>query len=594
MSLSILQTEPTLSVEPCEQSVQERILYAQADSLLRKVRSNAVSAIIIAAGLWSIFYYHTGQTGALIWACFIHSTQLIFLFGWKYFITPIKPRDPVYRANLHCNILVLMGIAWGLAPWMLLPPDNLPLTSLMVVILVGINSTGLPAWASYRRAVFSFSIPMIIGLCSALVWHGGSENLFLVVALSLYLFATIRFGLEQNRVLTETLRARYENEDQAQRQTEQTRLAERANLEKTRFLASASHDLRQPLHSIALFGSALQAKLKSTPDESLARSLMICVEALESSFTSMLDISKLDAGVIKPKIQPVALAYLFQQLADSYSRQAEALGLSLRFKPGGKWTYADPALLRHMLGNLVHNALKFTRNGGAVVVARTRGANLSVEVWDSGKGIDADELPRIFDEYYQLDNPERDRSKGLGMGLSIVKRLSKLLDMPLSVHSVVGHGTVFKIQMPLAAPPVEQATPAPRYVINSAVHGLTGKRILIVDDEESVRNSTAEILRLHGMEVETADGMQQALEIAQRPDQATDILITDLRLRGDDNGIQLVAELNARLGRILPALLITGDVAPERVHLAQQSGLQVLYKPVKINDLLEALNNLLA
>lgn len=594
MSLSTTQIAPSVQVSPDGQSVDQRILNAQAVALLQTAESSVLIAIIMTLGLWSIFYYFTGQANALVWAGIMHPIQLSLLFAQKYFRTWGEKRDPVYWANLHCNILVLMGCVWGLAPWMFLPPQNLLLTSLMTLTLMGANAAGINAWASYKRGIYSASIPMFIGLGSALLWQGGDENLFLVVGLFLFSFVTIRFAIEQHRSLSEALRTRYEQEDRIQHLAEQVRLTESANREKTRFLASASHDLRQPLHSIALFGTALQTKLKSTPDEALARSLMICVEALESSFTAMLDISKLDAGVIKPNRQPVALSYLFQQLANSYQRQAEALDLSLRFRPGGKWIYGDPVLIKRMLGNLLHNALKFTKTGGVVVVARSRGANISVEVWDTGSGIDAAELPQIFDEFYQLDNPERDRNKGLGMGLSIVKRLARLMNMPLTVSSVLGHGTVFKIQMPLALPPVQQATPSPRYIINSDMYRLSGKHILIVDDEESVRNSTAEILRLHGINVETADGIAQALEIAQRPDQITDMLITDLRLRGDENGIKLVAELNKRLGRELPALLITGDVAPERVHLVQKSGLQVLYKPIKVDDLLEALQGLLA
>ena len=590
MSMATTQLTPSVQVSAADQSLEQRILYAQASALLRTAQSPVLIAIMMAVGLWSVFYYHSSHTNVLIWACIMHPIQLGLLLYPKLLKTSIEKQNPLFRANLYCNILVLMGIVWGLAPWMFPATGSLPLSAVMTAILLGANAAAINAWAVYQRAIYSSSLPMVIGLGSALLWQGSVEDLFLVVGLLLFQFISLHYAIEQNRKQIQDLKNRYEQEDQVKHLTEQVCLAEHANIEKSRFLASASHDLRQPLHSIALFGTALQSKLKSTADETLARSLMICVEALESSFNSMLDISKLDAGVIMPKMQPVSLTNLFQQLANDYGRQAEGLGLSLRFKPGGKWTYADPVLLKRLLGNLVHNALKFTQSGGAVIVVRSRNNDLSVEVWDTGKGIAANELPRIFDEFYQLDNPERDRSKGLGMGLSIVKRLAKLLDMSITVRSVVNHGTVFKIQMPAASPPAVQKAPSPRYIINSAKHGLRGKHILVVDDDESVRNSTAEILRLHDMHVETASGIEQALEIIQRPDQTTDMLITDLRLRGEENGIQLVTEVNRRIGHEIPALLITGDVAPERIHLVQQSGLKVLYKPIKVDDLLEALH----
>jgi signal transduction histidine kinase len=593
--MQTIQEKSSASQSREAQSVDERILKVQADTMLSTVMSAGFSAFGVALGLWSIFYYQTHQPAVLIWAAIIHSLQCLrFYFDIKYFTTPFEKRDPISAANLHCNLLVLTGITWGLAPWMFLPTGNFPLTSLMILVLGGISAAGIAAWAPYRRGIYSFTVPPLVGLSTALLWQGGDMNLFLAFSTAPYLYVTIRSGIRQNNVLTDALRTRYEKEDLAQRLVEQVQIAERANLEKTRFLASASHDLRQPLHSIELFGSALLAKLKSTPEQPLVRDLMICVDALEASFTAMLDVSKLDAGVIKLKSQPVALVDLFQRLETSFGRQAEARGLALRFKPGGKWTYGDPILLERLLGNLVHNALKFTLNGGVVLVVRTRGQRLSVEVWDSGIGIEDSELPRIFDEFYQLGNPERDRSKGLGMGLTIVQRLAKLMDMPLTVHSKVGRGTAFKLQMPLVEPQPVQLLFAPRNDFNPALSSLSGKRVLIVDDEESVRNSTAEVLRLHGMNVATADGMQQALEIAQRPGQIPDVAITDLRLREGENGIHLVAELNVCLRRELPALLVTGDIAPERVQLVQQSGLRVLYKPVKIDDLLGALCELVA
>ena len=497
---------------------------------------------------------------------------------------------------------------WGAAPWLFLPQGDLPLTSLMMLVMLGLSSGGIASLAPYRRAVFSFTVPMLIGLAGAMLWRGGGVNIFLAVCAFAYLYGNLKFGVRQNKLLTEALRSRYEKEDlskrlseqakslaeQAKLLKEQVRIAENANLEKTRFLASASHDLRQPLHSIGLFAATLLAKRTSTPDEPLVRNLMICVDALEASFTAMLDVSKLDAGVVEFNPQPVALVDLFQKLGTSFAQQAEALGLGLRFKPGGKWVYGDPILLERLLGNLVHNALKFTRHGGVVLVARTRGNCVSVEVWDTGAGIDASDLPRIFDEFYQLANPERDRSKGLGMGLAIVKRLSNLMNMPLTVYSKVGHGTVFKLLVPLAGPLHEKRLSPPRNGPQLISNKLSGKRVLIVDDEETVRNSTAIVLRMHGLHVETAEGIQQALEMVTRPGQHLDAVITDLRLRNEENGIDLVCQIRAKLGQNFPALLVTGDIAPDRVQLVKQSGLRVLYKPVSVDGLLSALDDLLS
>ncbi len=595
MSTQAIPAQSTLSLSQETMTVDERILIAQADSLMNTGLSAGFGAFLAAAGFWIVFYFQTHEPAVVAWAVMMHFFQGVsFLVDLHYIKTPYGQRNAVLSANRYCNLLVLNGVSWGLAPWAFLPAGNLPLTSLTMVVLMGVSSGGIASLAPYRRGIFSFTVPILIGLASALLWQGGSVNLFLVVCALAYLYVNLSFGSQQNKLLTEALRTRYEKEDLAQRLAEQVRIAENANLEKTRFLASASHDLRQPLHSIGLFGAALLAKRMSTPDEPLVRNLMLCVDALEASFTAMLDVSRLDAGVIEFQSQPVTLAHLFQRLQISFGGQADAQGLALRFKPGGKCVYGDPILMERLLGNLVHNALKFTQRGGVVLVARKRKDRVSIEVWDSGTGIDANELPRIFDEFYQLGNPERDRSKGLGMGLSIVLRLANLMDMPLTVYSKVGRGTVFKLLVPLADPQNEQELSMVHVNTYPVVNNLSGKRVLIVDDEENVRSSTAAVLRLHGMHVETAEDIKQALEIALQPAQRLDALITDLRLRDGGNGIHLVAELNMRLGRNLPTLLVTGDIAPERVQMAQQSGLQVLHKPVGVNQLLDSLDELLA
>lgn len=589
MKAGFFQESLSRSQAQREEALDRRILREQADSLLSTSSAASLGALIAAAGFWAIFYYQTSQPGVLVWAVLIHTTQAFrFAGNRRYLKTPLAARDPERMARWYCNALTFNAVAWGSAPWFFFPTGNLPLTSLMMLLLLGISSGGVASLAPYRPALFRFIVPVLSGLAAALLWQRDMTHFYLAICTLAYLVVNLRFGLQQNRLLTDALRARYEKEDLAQRLAEQVRMVERASLEKTRFFASASHDLRQPLHSLGLFGSAILARLASTPDEPLARNMMHCVDALEASFSSMLDVSKLDAGVVEVKAEPVAMADIFRRLQVNLGQQAESQGLALRFKPGGKWVYADAALLERMLGNLVHNALKFTQSGGVVVLARTRGQNVCVEVWDSGRGIDEKEVPRIFDEFYQVGNLERDRSKGLGMGLAIVRRIARLTNMQVQVHSRPGRGTVFKFLLPRAAVQADKMLPLAGEG-SKVPSPLSRLRVLVVDDEETVRSSTAAALRLYGLQVEVADGLAQARQIAAAPGHQLDALITDFRLRNEEDGIALAAELRAMLGWQLPVLLVTGDTAPARVRQAQQSGLRVLYKPVKAHDLVDAL-----
>jgi signal transduction histidine kinase/CheY-like chemotaxis protein len=576
-------------------SIEQRILREQADALISTSPSGSVAAFILSLGFWTLFYWYTRNPMTLVWALILHPVQLLrVVVTWRYLKIPNAQRQPERSARKHTLILLISSVIWGLAPWLFFPQGNFPLTSLMLLVIMGMVSAGMASVAQYRPAILAFSIPMLVGLSTALLWQRDAMHIFLAVCAALFIYTNLQFGRRQNLLLTEALRARYEKEDLAQRLEEQVRLVEQASREKTRFFASASHDLRQPLHSLGLFGSALLTRLKATPDEPIVRNLMHCVDALETSFSSMLDVSKLDAGVIEPQLQPVALSDVFRQLNASFAHHAQSQGLALRFKPGGRWVMADPALLERLIGNLIHNALKFTHGGGIVAVARrqisTTGApGVSLEVWDSGVGVPEAELPRIFDEFYQVGNTERDRSQGLGMGLAIVRRLADLMGLKLQVQSRQGKGTVFKLWLPAAAQQV-RADLAPLSITLPSFKAIQNLYALVIDDEVSVRDSTAVALRMHGMQVDVADGLAQACEVAQMRLSAglpVDVIITDFRLRGDEDGIKVVAELRALLKTQTPALLVTGDTAPERVRQAQASGLRVQYKPLKIAALVD-------
>ncbi len=576
-----------------------RVLREQVDSLLGTSLTASVAAFVIAWGFAAIFYYQTRQTSVVVWILILNVTQVArWLGNLKYLKTPESERDRLGAAQWYCNALVANGIAWGLAPWLFMPQGNVPMTSLMMLMMLGMSSGGIASLAPYRRAIFSFTLPMLLGLASALLWQNDTLHAFLALCTIAYLLVNLKFGLQQNLLLTQALQARFEKEDLALRLAEQVEITQRASLEKTRFFASASHDLRQPLHSLGLFGSALLARLKSTPDEPIARNLMHCVDALETSFSAMLDVSKLDAGVVQAKSEPVSVASIFRRLDASYAGHADAQGLSLRFKPANKWVHTDAQLLERLLGNLIHNSLKFTDKGGITVLARTRqgdtGTQISLEVWDTGSGMAQTELPRIFDEFYQVGNQERDRSKGLGMGLAIVQRLSDLLDLQLSVQSKLMHGTVFKVRVPSAPAQAKHLPSSTLETASGTFRAMDGLTVLVIDDEENVRISTAAALRHYGLQVEMADGLEQAQTLAAQLGPKLSAVICDFRLRNREDGIAVIATLRTQLQRTVPALLVTGDTAPERVRQAQQSGLKVLYKPVKVHLLVEELRQLIS
>jgi signal transduction histidine kinase/CheY-like chemotaxis protein len=355
----------------------------------------------------------------------------------------------------------------------------------------------------------------------------------------------------------------------------QKQAAEAANQAKTRFLAAASHDLRQPMHAISLYAAVLKPKLDGREAATTLDKLDASVSAMEGLLNAILDISRLDAGAVSPRLQRLEVRALLWRLREDFRLQAEAQGLQLRLRAAPSWVMSDPILLDRILRNLISNALRYTPRGGVLLGARRRGNAVRLQVWDTGIGIAGKDQARVFQEFFQIANPERDRSKGLGLGLAIVDRMARLLGHALSLRSVPGRGTVFSLDIPLAPGMVgDAALEEPPLEDVTRMQG----RVLVVDDDLAVRDALTSLLRLWGLTVMEAANSTAALTTLDR---APDLLITDYRL-ADQNGLTLARSLRARWPDTeFPVIIITGDTSPESVRDLQAGGCPVLHKPVR-------------
>jgi PAS domain S-box-containing protein len=360
--------------------------------------------------------------------------------------------------------------------------------------------------------------------------------------------------------------------------------AERANLAKSRFFAAASHDLRQPLHTIALYLPLLSKRVADAKSAEIVDSIATASGAMGDLLDSLLDISKLDAGVVTPNVTVVAVTPLFEKLAREFRVQAEAKGVALRAVAVDAAIETDPVLLERILRNLLTNAVRHTARGKILLGARRRGDRLRIEVWDSGIGIEEGQRERIFQEFYQVGNPERDRAQGLGLGLAIVERLSRLLGHPLRVRSVPGKGSMFSVEVPLA-----RATPQPEVPDmpsgRSSPRDLAGTLVVLVDDDPQVLKGTTALLEEWGCSVIAAETIGSALTRIDQSTRAPDLILADLRLRGEETGVMAIQLINQFAGCRAPAAIITGDTDPERIREATRSGYPTLHKPVDVAEL---------
>jgi signal transduction histidine kinase/CheY-like chemotaxis protein len=363
--------------------------------------------------------------------------------------------------------------------------------------------------------------------------------------------------------------------DELREKKEEAELATRA---KSRFLASASHDLRQPIHALGMFVARLRQLPHDAETAHLIGNVEKSVHAMQGLLTALLDISRLDAGSLTPELYPYPLAELFRRLAVDLSPQADDQSLNLRLRPSPLWVMSDPELLYRILLNLAANAIEYTDRGGVLIGCRRRGSRVRIEVWDTGIGIPEQSHLDIFKEFVQLDNPARDRTKGLGLGLAIVQRTASLLGHPLFMRSRPQRGTCFAIEVPIVA---ARSQLGRRKLIREDVGtaNLEGAVVLMIDDDSLSRDAMVQLLNSWGCDVRVGDGGDD-ME-ATRARRAPDLIVCDYRLPGDANGIALIDRLRKFYGQQIPACLISGDTDAGLITAAAEADLPLLHKPVR-------------
>ena len=367
--------------------------------------------------------------------------------------------------------------------------------------------------------------------------------------------------------------------------------AERANVAKSRFLAAASHDLRQPLQTLALLQALLEKVVRGKDGEKLVARQNNTLDAMSGMLDTLLDINQIEAGVVNAEIVEFSVAGTLARLRDEYSYQAQAQGLGLRVVQCGRFIRSDPRLLEQMLRNLISNALKYTKRGKVLLGCKRRGASLSIEVWDTGVGIPEDKLAAVFEEYSQLDNAERDRSKGLGLGLSIVQRLGDMLDHKVHARSRHGAGSVFTVEVAVA-----EGTTTSQLPLNAGKSTPKTPRtgaILVVEDDPEVRDLLQMFLHGEGHRVATAADGVEALDLIATAKVNPDLLLTDYNLPGHMNGLELAARLREVQGVPFPVVILTGDVSADTLRDIAQHDCVPLTKPVKLEGLTRIMQRLL-
>ncbi|MDR1994309.1 hybrid sensor histidine kinase/response regulator [Azonexus sp.] len=574
--------------------IDERVFCAQVGMLYAICRTSGPYPTFILPLAYASFNYWLSGNAHIWWWLALRAVS------WAVYIPLLIRRKPAtlpeYQRwlNLYLQALLSHGLTWGLAPWLFMPMQDFPLVLATTAVLIMMCGAGLNVVTPRWSTVLAFLLPPLLSLAAALLWHGHDmREYFLAFCTLLALVLGLSSGRDHCRLLADSIRIRFENEALNKQLAEQVRAVQLANEEKNRFLAAASHDLRQPVHAIGMFGAVLENGLHDHPLHDNAQQLLRAVNMLGQSLDTMLDVSRLDAGLVTPTITATPLNPLFQTLNHIFIGKADEKALQLRIRATPLWAQTDAQLLQRMLGNLIENALKYTTRGGVIVRARARGAHVWIDVVDTGIGIAPELQEQVFAEFYQIGNPGRDRSRGLGIGLSIVRRLSGLLDHPVWLHSRPGRGSRFRVVLPAAPAGLLAAQgQGPPSVTMPRPGAQPITHVLLVEDEDSIAHAMAELLRTHGITLTHAATPQQAEQLVTQSranGPPFDIAICDLRLADGADGLALALKLSDPAGSALPTLLITGETAPEPLNRVRAAGLPVLFKPITAHVLLEAL-----
>jgi signal transduction histidine kinase/CheY-like chemotaxis protein len=437
--------------------------------------------------------------------------------------------------------------------------------------------------------VLEITVPYNTGLQDPVTLFG--VFVAMVIANVTFLIAIVTFALrEAARAEANLAREHAVAQDKSRQLEMANRQLEMADRYKSHFLASASHDLRQPLHALNLFVAQLPTEKKPAERNRLVSRIDAAVASMNELFEALLDMTKLEAGILQANPTEFAMQLLLDGIETTFAGLADKKGLSLRVVPCSAWVRSDPIRLERILLNLVGNAVRYTARGGVVVGCRRRATQLRIDVCDTGAGIPEDQRESIFSEFYQLATPAPDRKAGLGLGLAIVDRLGRLLGHPVQLQSNPGRGSRFSVSVPFEAA-IRDTVQLPTAL--QATDLALGKRVMVIDDDVLVLDGMRGILQSWGCRVQTAASGAAALASVADGGGQPDLIISDLRLADGETGIEVIGRLREALGAPVPAFLISGDTAPERLREASAGGYHLLQKPVSPMTLRTTLNRLL-
>lgn len=509
----------------------------------------------------------------------------------RYARLPSASRDPYAWGRRFTLTSVVSGLLWGTSAFLFHVPDAETQRMMLYVLSVGVAAGAIVISSYWLISYFAYTLPAILLLVLDLALRGDTSERILASLLLLYIVTHARVARSVHDQAYEGIELRFENDALIERLAEEKAIAEDANRAKTRFLAAANHDLRQPVHAQSLLLHALESEPMSAAGTRIREQLGRATGNLASLLEALLDLSRLDAGATRADIAEHDISELAVRLETEYLPIAVERGLTLRVRACDGTVRTDATLLLRLLGNLLSNAVRYTTEGGVLLGFRRRGGRILIQVWDTGIGIAESDARNVFREFYQVDNAERRRENGLGLGLAICSRIAGLLGVEIGMRSRVGCGTVIELFVEAVAEPLPPPAAGPAPI---DIDVLRGRCVLLVDDDPLGREALGDVLMREGMTVLLAASAAEAIALVRGWPTPPDMIVSDYRISKNWTGTQLIEALRTDASPAeIPAVIITGDTAVDVLRLMASSGLPVLSKPIVPQMLLSQMASLM-
>jgi signal transduction histidine kinase len=541
---------------------------------MKEALPHLIGGLMTGLLLYVVFLEFTGFKERTIWliaqAIILMSTVIFYCI---YYFYPTKLSLNQWEKVIN-HISLLWGLIWSLPPHILLLTADNQYVAALLVLTIALTITPAPAMVQYPLGYFAFITLPLLSLFIKLIIL--DINLLLIFFIPFFWLTVLAYGWRLHTTIIDSIQLRIEL-DASRKEAEITSIA------KSKFLAAVSHDLRQPLQAINLFISALKGKV-ITKDQNEITNESLLFQRLESStdnmaelLNSLLDASKLNADIIRPKPKNLDLENLLTTTISEYDVLTKEKNITFNIQTTNVPVFVDPRLFERVIGNLLNNALRYTEHGDITLESMIINDTVEISISDTGIGIPAIEHASIFTEFHQVDNSERNQKKGLGLGLSIVKRLCDLQDWPMSLTSSEGAGSRFTIIVPLG----DLDNIKEDKKLDSSYVNFNQENIVIVEDNDQIRSGLESLLKSWNCNTLSFSTAQECLDNLSTHSTIPDLILSDYRLKNNETGIELIKKIRKQKNNIIPAIIITGETGPEQLIEAKQSGFIIIHKPIK-------------